>query len=94
MNEFFFTYGRAAEYPFCGGWTKVIAPDLKTAARIHMAFHPTGDGDHVVNCADYYTGEEFKRSKLFKNGNFGARCHEVIVAYSIQPDSEFGMGGF
>ena len=29
MNEYYFTYGTDSAFPFCGGYTKVIAKTMK-----------------------------------------------------------------
>jgi len=82
MEKFYFTYGTDSGYPFRGGWTEVVAPSLKTAAQIFKIYHPNRDDADVLNCADYYRADEFEGFECFKNGNFGARCHEIIGAFT------------
>lgn len=78
MAKFYFTYGTSEQYPFRGGWSEIHAPDLCAATQIFKAYHPNPYGDCVLNCADYYTEEEFHENDIFISGNLGAFCHEVI----------------
>ena len=34
MEKFYFTYGTDSGYPFRGGWSLIIAPNIKAAAQI------------------------------------------------------------
>lgn len=78
METFYFTYGLDG-YPFVGGWTEIVAPDKITAIRIFRSFHPDRE-DGFMNCAFVYDSETFRKTSMYKTGNFGARCHELIVA--------------
>lgn len=77
MPKFYFTYGTEGQ-PFFGGWTEVEAPDKPTAHFIFRAFHPDRRKG-LLNCGSIYTEEQFKRTTMYANGNFGHRCHETIT---------------
>ena len=76
MQEFYFTFGTSKQFPFCGGWVEVVAPDHKTAVQTFRAKHPDVN-EGVVNCSDIYTAEQFSKSEMV-NGNLGASCHETL----------------
>lgn len=76
LKEFYFTYGRSGQ-PFSGGWTIVLAEDLKQAIEVFRIFHPDKN-DGMIDCADFYSEENFKETEMYKLGNFGAFCHERI----------------
>ncbi len=80
MKKFYFTYGTDRGYPFRGGWTLIIAPNISAAIQIFKAYHPNRDGSDCLNCADYYT-ESFEVGESYKTGNFGGYCHEIIGPY-------------
>ena len=76
--KFYFTYGTSEQYPFQGGWTVVTANDLKSAIQLFRIFHPDIN-DGILNCADYYTREQFIETDMFKNkDNLGSGCNECI----------------
>lgn len=77
VKTFYFTYGTAG-MPFSGGWTEIVAPSFKTAHSIFRAYHPD-EMPGVLNCSSVYTEEEFQKSIMAKEGNFGYRCHERIT---------------
>lgn len=79
IKRFFFTYGTSPDYPFRGGWTEVRALNFKQAVGIFKAHHPCTHGN-VLNCADYYTEEEFEKHKFPYSGNLGNSCHEVLCS--------------
>ncbi len=80
MPQFYFTYGLSPQFPFRDGWTEVEAPDDFTAAAMFRAVHPDRPGDKdVLNCAFLYEEEEFKSTEMYKDPNFGGRCHERIT---------------
>lgn len=77
MPRYYFTYGTSGQ-PFYGGWTEVIAPDIRTACSLFRTYHPDKT-EGLLNCASYYTEEEFSSTEMIgPGGNFGNRCHEVI----------------
>lgn len=84
MKKFYFTYGTDPEYPFRGSWTVVLAPDIKAAARIFREYHPNREDSDLLNCADYYHADYFEQSEMYKTGNFGGYCHEIIGPYPAE----------
>lgn len=76
---YYFTYGSDdPDMPFTGGWTEVEAPDGPTAIKIFNAVHPQRHG-YFINCARVYPHADFEKTAMFKDGNFGVRCHERIT---------------
>lgn len=73
MGNYYFTYGTDSGFPFCGGYTKVIAKTMKDAIRLFNERHPCRHKE-TVNCAFIYFEEEFKL--FFKEKDM--ECHEVI----------------
>lgn len=84
MENFYFTYGTDEKMPFRGGWTMIQAPNIKTAARVFKAYHPNSDDSEILNCADYYTEEAFKRTRMSREGNFGKYCVETIICMRME----------
>ncbi|MBQ8624297.1 MAG: hypothetical protein IJ424_08035 [Oscillospiraceae bacterium] len=76
LKEFYFTYGTHGQ-PYSGGWTVVLAGNLKQAVAVFRIIHPDKD-EGLINCADFYSEEKFKETEMYKQGNFGAFCHERI----------------
>ena len=79
FKKFYFTYGSEG-HPYYGGWTEVIAPDYRSACQVFRAVHPDKTPG-LLNCCSVYTEEDFDndRGGMFKTGNFGTYCHEVIT---------------
>ena len=77
MPKFYFTYGTDGQQ-FVGGWTEVEAPTVKAAVIAFRAFHPDKTPG-LLNCSDVYPQEQFERSEMFREWNFGFRRHEVIT---------------
>lgn len=86
LKEFYFTYGITGQ-PYRGGWTVVLAEDLKQAIGVFRLFHPDKN-EGLINCADFYSEENFKETEMYKLGNFGAFCHERISLLRYVSDSE------
>lgn len=74
--KFYFTYGTSGQ-PFVGGWTEVEAPTRSAACQMFRVFHPDKT-EGLLNCADVYDAHYFESCDMYINGNFGAKCHEVI----------------
>jgi hypothetical protein len=92
QQKFYFTYGTSETQPFYGGWTEVIAEDFDQAIERFYTKHPMKTPG-IINCAFMYTEEEFKKTDMFKKGNIGCRCHEIIESdplktYEFDTDSE------
>lgn len=78
MAKLYFTYGDEGQ-PFCGGWTEVEAPDMRTACAVFRAFHPD-KYDGLLNCSSVYTEAAFQTTSMAgPKGNFGRFCHERIT---------------
>ncbi len=73
----YFTYGSSKSHPYEGGWTLVKAPDRNAALCAFRAIHPSPG--LLLCCAAVYDEEEFKKTEMYKKGNRGAFCHEVIT---------------
>ena len=87
MKNFYFTYGSIG-YPFKGGWTRVRCESLDIAIQVFKIYHPNRKGRSCLNCADFYTEEQFMNSRMFRDGNFGEFCHEFIDLYRGVIDEE------
>lgn len=85
--KFYFTYGTDSKQPFRGGWTEVIAPTRKAACKIFRIYHPDQTAG-LLNCSSVYNGKDFENSEMYAQGNFGARCQEVITLTCEQTDKE------
>ena len=81
MREFYFTFGTSKQFPYCGGWVKVIAPDYKAAVMTFRAKYPDVN-EGIINCSDIYTAEQFAKSEM-ADGNLGAGCHEVLLCQEV-----------
>ncbi|MDO4327702.1 MAG: hypothetical protein Q4E24_17040 [bacterium] len=73
----FYTYGSDEKYPFYGGWVEVEADNMKQAHALYRAAYPDREPG-ILNCADYYTEEQFNRTDMPEVGNRGAFCHRKI----------------
>lgn len=77
MNKYYFTYGTEGQ-PYRGGWTTVEAPDRKTACALFRVFHPNKT-EGLLNCSSVYNEEEFRKTRMYKEGNFGVYEQERIT---------------
>lgn len=77
LKDFYFTYGNTDNYPFKGGWTRVTAPSKNIAIATFNEAHPLKD--NTVNCAYFYTYQEFYRTAMPHNGNHGAFEQEHLL---------------
>lgn len=75
--KFYFTYGTWKGFPYKGGWTVVKADDKEKAISIFRLYHPDHH-ENCINCTDVYGEDYFHKSKMYKGGNLGAYCHEII----------------
>ena len=79
LKCFYFTYG-SEQHDYIGGWSEVYAANREEAVSKFNSRHESKYPEHKIpNCASIYDENEFKNTKMFKNGNFDARCHEVII---------------
>lgn len=75
--EFYFTFSKDGKQPYNGGWVIVEADSEANAREIfHMVFGRGESG--YLNCAMVYSEEEFNKTRMWKDGNFGYYCHERI----------------
>ena len=77
MKNYYFTYSTEGQ-PFVGGWTRVIACDIHDAVDLFRKVHPDKT-EGLLNCADYYTENQFYKTEMHLSGNFGSYEQEVIV---------------
>ena len=78
MKNYYFTYGSSPQYPFCGGWTVVVAEDKRKAMAAFRAYHEDAK-EGVLNCAFVYDQAEMEKSGMLASGNEGEFCRERIV---------------
>lgn len=78
MPRFYFTYGTDERYPFQGGWTEIEAPDLHSACQMFRIYHPDKT-EGLLNCASFYSEEQFNSSDMPVKGNFDKFCVERIL---------------
>lgn len=76
MEKFYFTFGTSEQFPYCGGWIEVLAPDRSAAVKTFRAKHPDVH-EGFVNCSDIYTATQFESSGM-SNGNRGGFCHKIL----------------
>jgi hypothetical protein len=75
---FYFTFGSSDTMPYYNGWVEVWAETYEQACeKFIKRFGATSWG--TVNCSFIYYEQEFLRTCMNKEGNLGARCHEVIA---------------
>ena len=79
MNNYYFTYGSEGQ-PFVGGWTRVIACNIHDAVDLFRKVHPDKT-EGLLNCADYYTENQFYKTEMHLSGNLGSYEREVIVKF-------------
>lgn len=80
-HKFYFTFGTDEKCPYRGGWVKIIAPDMHCAAEVFKALYPNPreNSSNILNCCSIYPEKQFKKSKMYLEGNLGYRCHETII---------------
>ena len=60
LQNFYFTFGTAKQYPYTiGQYLIVKAQDIREAARKYKRKYPNPYDDEVLNCADYYGQKEW-----------------------------------
>jgi len=63
MQNFYFTFGSDSRFPYGrDDYVLVQADDLRAAIAAFRAVHPDRPGTNLVNCASYYTEEDFDRT--------------------------------
>lgn len=82
MSNFYFTYGTNSDFPFYGGWTRIIASSEREAREAFTMVHPNRDG--CLNCAMVYTQEEWETTQMYQKGtNCGYGEYEVVNAADV-----------
>ena len=85
-KKFIFTFGPEG-HPYPGGWVEVLAPNEEIARSIFRAIYPDRyDGE--FRCSMVYSEEEFQRTKMFHNGNFGKRNNQSIILCIVNHDAD------
>lgn len=79
VNTYYFTFGTDGTQPYKGGWVKIYAADRQQACEAFRREYPDKING-LLNCAGIYDEHYFEKSAMFKNGNFGAYCHDVVYA--------------
>lgn len=60
LQNFYFTFGTAKQYPYTiGQYLIVKAQDIREAARKYQRKYPNPHDNEVLNCADYYGQKEW-----------------------------------
>lgn len=79
MKNYYFTFGENdVNQPFRGGWVIVKAVSIGAAMRIFNEYFSNHRESQMCNYAIVYNESEFKKTQMYKNGNFGRRCHGII----------------
>ena len=86
MNNYYFTYGSEGQ-PFVGGWTKVVAEDLKEAVDMFKAIHPCKNG--LINCEGVYDEKSFYMTTMPFKGNMRKFQHEIIMRFEMSLDEKW-----
>lgn len=86
MKRFYFTFVGDGSQPYENGWIEILARDIKQAAYVFRKIYPNPLDDEYLNCADYFTEEQFWKSKKC-NENFEERCHVFIAVHDFINDN-------
>lgn len=78
MKNYYFTFGNDKNQPFRGGWVIVKAVSQNAAIKVFNVYFPNRKNSQICNCAIVYNESEFKKTQMYKSGNFGRRCHGII----------------
>ena len=76
---YYFTFGSAGQL-FRGGWVRVKAGTLPEAQQKFADKYGDRAWAHrgCLNCASFYSEEEFKNTTMYESGNLGYREHDYI----------------
>lgn len=77
LKKFYYTFGSSTDFPYQGGWVEVKATTLKVAHEIFRFYYPDRV-EGILNCADYYTEEQFIETEMLITGNIGLFCNKTI----------------
>lgn len=84
MKNYYFTFGTSETYPFKGGWIIVKAKNMSDAGVIFKTYFPNPENPNYCNCAETYPERIFKKTQMYKIGNFNSRCHGIIGFKSLK----------
>ena len=77
MQTYYFTFGISPDFPYQDGWIEIQAPTMGQAMITFSKKYPHPK-HNVLNCAFIYDERQFRATRMYKEGNFGRRCHETI----------------
>lgn len=82
MPKFYFTFSDYEPFPYQNGWVEVEAATRSAAIATFNAKYPNPNphNKHIVNCSFIYDETEFNATNMAKYGNYGAYCHETLIA--------------
>lgn len=82
MPKFYFTFSDYEPFPYQNGWVEVEAATWSAAIATFNAKYPNPNphNKHIVNCSCMYDETEFNATNMTKYGNYGAYCHETLIA--------------
>lgn len=75
-QKFYYTFGSEGQ-PYDGGWVEIIAEDFHEADKLFNKRYGCSPGG-FIRCAGRYTEETFKKTSMYKRGNFGSFCHDTL----------------
>lgn len=74
----YYTFSQDSVFqPFKDGWVEVVADSMEQAGEIFRRHYPDRNPG-ILNCAGIYTEDEFRRTEMYYEGNFGAFCHRRL----------------
>ena len=78
MNKYYLTFGSEG-HVFQGGWVEVFADsDDEARQKFEDYYTDSVNEDGFLRFSTSYNEEQFKKTNMYKNGNFGNYCYEVI----------------
>lgn len=91
MRRFFFTFSaEGSGQAFVGGWVEIYAEDRDAATEVFRKYYPDTE-EGYLNCAEIYSEAEFIRTKMYLNGNYGEKCHDILYQQeSITAETKAG----
>lgn len=78
MKSYYFTFGCNAKHPFKGGWIIIKAKNKKNAEKVFGLYFSDKSDFGECKYSMIYSENEFKRTQMYLNGNYGKRCHGII----------------
>lgn len=80
MPKFYFTFSEYESFPYQNGWVEVEAATWSAAIATFNTKYPNRRNENVVNCSGMYDEKEFNATDMAKYRNYGAYCHETLIA--------------